>query len=787
MSAAWLWVRADLRRRWRSWVVLGILAGISVGLACAGFAGARRTDRALPSYIAASHLPDAAVLANDPAFDAAKQAEVARLPNVTAVYPFLVPFALTVSKPAGMEGPLLATTALSMKRLAGVLVDGRLPNPERADELVVNENARDRFGLDIGATVTMVQKEARPGEGDLPAELVPNGIPAVEQRLRVVGISHSPDEQVDSTPSSGFYQKYRRDLVGLENQFTALAHREADFVEFQAGVQRVLGHPVNVASVPALFGTAKVGDVSDVERNGLLLFALAVIIGAGALVGQALVRAVSAGAADLPTWRAIGADRRIVVRAMVAPTIVTVVVGVVTTLIVAIALSARFPIALTRNFDLDVGLHADWFVLGLGALGLAIAVLGTAWATAEVRVRRRAPARPRTSAMARLANAMGLRPSLLIGSRLAVEPGQGRRAVPVRSALVGAVVGVLGVVACLTFRAGLSDTVADPARSGVVWDFTVAAEGSVAKGDVATIAKDEGVAASLDAQWSRAVNINGRPTPTFGTKAVKGNLDLVVLAGHAPRGLHELAIAPTTMQELGLHLGDTVTVGPGAGRRMQIVGKALLPASSHTDYDESAWMTLPALRRVDPTAAGPASIEDYVLIRFQSDTDVPAARERLAAMGDSQGYYLEPAKLPDSVVSLGRLRALPVALAIFFGLLAVATVAHALVTTVRRRRHDLAVLRSIGFTKRDARIAIAWQSTLIAIVGIVVGVPLGIVTGRLIWKQLAESFPVAYVPPLTLLGVLLVVPVAILIANLVAAGPAHAATRIRPATVLRTE
>ncbi len=59
--------------------------------------------------------------------------------------------------------------------------------------------------------------------------------------------------------------------------------------------------------------------------------------------------------------------------------------------------------------------------------------------------------------------------------------------------------------------------------------------------------------------------------------------------------------------------------------------------------------------------------------------------------------------------------------------------------------------------------------------------------GRLIWKQLAESFPVAYVPPFALLGVLLVVPVAIIVANLIAAGPGHAATRIRPARVLRTE
>jgi ABC-type lipoprotein release transport system permease subunit len=126
-------------------------------------------------------------------------------------------------------------------------------------------------------------------------------------------------------------------------------------------------------------------------------------------------------------------------------------------------------------------------------------------------------------------------------------------------------------------------------------------------------------------------------------------------------------------------------------------------------------------------------------------------------------------------------------LAIFFALLAIATVAHALVTTVRRRRADLAVLRAIGFTRRDARVAIAWQATLIALVGVVIGVPLGVLVGRLLWRQLAASFPFEYVPPLALLAIALVVPAAIVVANALALGPAHSATRVRPATVLRAE
>ena len=146
-----------------------------------------------------------------------------------------------------------------------------------------------------------------------------------------------------------------------------------------------------------------------------------------------------------------------------------------------------------------------------------------------------------------------------------------------------------------------------------------------------------------------------------------------------------------------------------------------------------------------------------------------------------------PAKLPTAVVSLGQLRSLPLALGVFFALLASATVAHALVTTVRRRRQELAVLRSLGFTRRQSRLAIVWQATLIAVAGIVLGVPLGIVAGRLVWRSLADSFPVVYVPPIAIAAILLVVPAALAVANLLAVLPARAAARIRPAEALRVE
>jgi predicted lysophospholipase L1 biosynthesis ABC-type transport system permease subunit len=305
--------------------------------------------------------------------------------------------------------------------------------------------------------------------------------------------------------------------------------------------------------------------------------------------------------------------------------------------------------------------------------------------------------------------------------------------------------------------------------------------------DLAAINDRRDVAASTDALWARALQIDGVPTPTWGFRTLKGRMDMVVLDGRLPQSATEIAFAPETMEKLGLRIGDEVAVGAGAGRQAVVVGRVLVPASSHTDYDESGLMTRAGLVQVLPEGTGPEFTENWVLVRWSEEADGAALEREFTELANRNQYFAEPAQLPDAVDSLGQLRSLPFALAIFFGLLAVATVAHALVTTVRRRRVDLAVLRSLGFTRRDARVAIAWQATLIAIVGLVIGVPLGIALGRLLWKQLAESFPVVYVPLLELVVVLLIVPTAIVIANLVAAGPAHAATRIRPARVLRSE
>jgi predicted lysophospholipase L1 biosynthesis ABC-type transport system permease subunit len=358
--------------------------------------------------------------------------------------------------------------------------------------------------------------------------------------------------------------------------------------------------------------------------------------------------------------------------------------------------------------------------------------------------------------------------------------------VPIRSAFVGALAGVLGVVGCLTFRDGLVDAASNPARSGVTWDFGILSiNGRLPTGTLDAVAGDPAVADALEAVWVRAVSVGGTPTPTFATTPLTGNVPFAVISGRAPHGPDEIAFGPSTLRELHLALGDRVTVGPDPGVRARVVGTALLPATPHTDYDQGAWMTGAGLDAAIGSEADGAL--DFALARWKANVAAPAGARRLARLADDQNTFAGPAELPTSVDALGRLRTLPGVLTVFFAMLGAATVAHALVTTVRRRRRDLAILRALGFTHRQTRLAIGWQASTLAFVGLVVGIPLGLALGRTSWRWLAESFPVVYAPPLPVVVVIVVVPAALALANALAAEPARRAGRIKPAQALRTE
>jgi hypothetical protein len=133
--------------------------------------------------------------------------------------------------------------------------------------------------------------------------------------------------------------------------------------------------------------------------------------------------------------------------------------------------------------------------------------------------------------------------------------------------------------------------------------------------------------------------------------------------------------------------------------------------------------------------------------------------------------FVTAAERPANVVSLAGIADLPVILSGLLALMAAGTLAHTLATSTRRRRHDLAVLKSLGFTRRQLRQAVAWQATTIAGIALLIGLPPGVAGGRWAWRSLAAQLGVLPEPAVPLTAIFIAIPAALALANLIAAAP----------------
>jgi hypothetical protein len=377
---------------------------------------------------------------------------------------------------------------------------------------------------------------------------------------------------------------------------------------------------------------------------------------------------------------------------------------------------------------------------------------------------------------------------LTLGTRLALESGQGRTSVPARPAMVGAVAGVLGLVAAATFHTGLSDAVSTPERYGQSWQ-----EGGFLGLNSHDFLKPDKVRSTLTDLSERPevagvndthlvpVTIGDQSLPLFELTPVGHGITPVSLEGREPRMDDEIAIGPLTAQLLGVGVGDRVEVKGEKTLPLTVSGITFVPAAIHNAYDEGAWVTGRTLDRLYPSGSFKFHL---VLVSYHDGVDAATAT---SAINTDLGVGLEPDTPPSDVLNLRTVRALPSLMGMFLALLAIGAIGHALATAVRRRGHDMAVLRALGLTRWQVRATIGWQATVLALVGLVFGIPLGLALARTLWRVVAERTPVVYVAPLALLSLVLVVPVSILVVNILAAYPGHRAVRQRISAVLRAE
>lgn len=777
-AALRLWARSELRQRWRALVTLGVIAGLATGLALAAVAGARRTASSYERYRQATAAADALVFATQLGIPDQDYSAVLALPEVVDAGTFVLAPVAIAEHPMGTLAPGDDRLYRTLSR--PLLRHGRLPDPERPDEIVVNQEAASTYSLGVGDQMTLVSST---DISDFFNGTKPSGGPSV--RATVVGIGDSPLEAVFGMgpgflPSAGFLARFPE--VPRQPNLVVRLRPGTDVNAFHAKAAAALGLP-DIPVRDLAEDRKRFTHATDLERTGLLLFAAASFLAALVLVGQALSRSVYAMAESTRVLRALGLTGAELVAGLVLPLTITAGTAAALTVGTALAVSERFPVGLARRIDPDLGLHADWLVLAPGAVIVGLVVLAGATVAGSRAVRRRPP-RPASQRDPVLLGALRRRAPLpvAIGAGLALQGTGGDRSLPVRPALAGAVAGVLGVIGALGLVQGIDDAVDNPARAGQVWHASVfPSEAHPGKALTAALLREPDVS-EVAGMLLAPLDVDGAGLPVYALDVVRGDLSFTVLRGRAPARPDEAAIGPASSKALGKGIGDRVEVtGSRGGTTLRVVGVALLAQTPHAEFDQGVWTTSAALNNV--TTPNPDGGGVQVLVKARPGVEAAALVGRLDRVFDS----VEPVSLPQDVLLLRNVRTLPRALAAFLVVLALAALGHALVTAVRRRGHDLAVLRALGFRPAQNALCIVSQAVTIAAVGLLLGIPLGAIAGRVTWRWVAEATPLLYHAPVAAVAMGLAVPFALAAANILACLPARRAARLRPAELLRAE
>jgi hypothetical protein len=820
MGPAWLVLRADLRRRWRPMLAMALLIGLVGGVVLVSAAGARRTDTAYPRFLSRSHAADLLVSPARSGFHGYFRA-VAGLPQVAAAdtvaflqmslpVPGASPYSGLVAEasPSGGEG----TAINRVKVLAGRSFD-----PADPHAVMISQVLASRAHLRPGGTLHLIGYPQRHGGPDMGR--------AVRLAFRVSAIVVTDDEIVPAT------HELAEPRVLLSPAFSR--SRLAQSFNPAGGASYVVLRPGAAAAAftsqaIALAARYRVGAVQVVhlateytaaqraiqpEAVALAIFAVMAGLIALAVVGQLLNRQLVLDSAEFPILRALGMSRpRLTVLSLARVALVTVG-GAAAAVGVAAAASPLMPIGAARFAEPSPGIDVSLPILGTGFVVIAAAPL-LLLVPGAVRAATRVPAAPglgepgAPARPSRLAPALGLAGSVpgSLGVRMAFEPGHGRTAVPVRSALAGTTLAVAAVVAAVVFGASFLGLVGTPHSYGQNWaqqlDLQVGSVPASTGGRVlAGISGLDQYAGGNYGLVSVAGPGGGAGTavPAIGIDQLHGRGFLTLLTGRAPAGPRQITLGPRTLRLLGLHVGQWARVSAnGSTSMMRIVGSAVFAAfsvggGSATDLGTGAVVPASVLSQPNPPfCTQGVTCYNFFLLRYRPGTDLRVAAARLKAAvtkaGCPRGLCLVTTdQRPSDIHNYAGVRDTPLVLGAVLALLAVGTLTHVLLTGVRRRRRDLAVLKTLGLLRSQLLRVISWQASALAMAALLVGLPLGTLAGRWAWRLFAASIgvgPDASVPvPLLLLAI----PLTVILANLIAAGPGWSATRIRPALVLRSE
>jgi hypothetical protein len=615
MTGVWNVFRAESRRRWASWLALAVLVALVGGTVLAGTSTARRTSSAFPHFVKRYGF-DAVVFSSSPSLPRS----IAGLHDVRSV-------AVSTAYSNGnalaggqvVPGSALGVLALPTPRLGDTLklIAGRMP-VGRFD-VVAGFSLEQQFELHLGSVITV--PFYKPSQRAI--VLASNSPPPPHGpviKFRVVGFEASVVDFPSNSPSytmytsAAFDDSVGRHVVTGAVGFVRLVHGAAALPRFTFAVEHQSLSGGNFAYVESedAESAAVQGSIGP-QAVGWWLFALLAAIAGLALVGQALSRQSIVERESYPTLSSLGMRPNQLFGLCMMRAAAIGVLGTIGAVAVAFAFSPFTPVGEARAAELGGGFFFDSLVFGLGAVSIVVVVLllavVPALRAAQVRTTQLRDDHPAARGGSRVVKALaasGASPSVLVGTRHALERGRGRGSIPVATALVGTVIAVTALVATTVFGASLSNLLATPKLYGLGWQVDMGGLSyQQVTGVVASLSHNPSVTKINYGINGKYVSVNGVPVSSTIARVGKGSMVFSLIDGRYPRGDAEVALGTQTLSAAKAHVGSRV--------KLSIIG----PSGSSTNAEVTVVGTLAFPPNLSPGGLGIGAV-----IPFKTATTV---------------------------------------------------------------------------------------------------------------------------------------------------------------------
>ena len=808
-AASWL-IRTRVRRRALAMVPLALIVAAGATGTLVALGAAHRTMTAYDRYLRRA---DVGNLQINPSLSTAEIDHVIRtLPGVRSVTTHDL---LNVSAAEGLStaGDQLEGNGaqirgsvdgryITMDRPA--LRAGRLPTGHR--EAIVNVEMAKQFHVGIGDVVALsfvstADQLAAEEAGDPNAQPSPEGV----ERVTVVGIATLPDEVLPdglyprqrmvvspdvtarydcpprSLPSHASYAdllvavfpgrcaiSYRYYSLAVDGGERGVAAAQDAFVRRGTQLNAELPQSLKERGVGySLIPTITAKDRARVDRatqptvTALAVLGMSAGVVTAVVAGLAVARELRRDAeTQLQLWR-LGLTTGERARVVAAPMLLAVATGLAAALSLAWWLSPLGPVGNVRALEPSPSrMLSPW--VWRGGLTLAV-VLGAGVVTLAFSMSRRVgrPAAPRRdiSVVARI-----------VRGSAGTEVGEGIRAAFGGDRGAGVVVasGAIAtslLVTAVVFGASLSTLISTPRSYGWPWDVAVMSGfgygGLHVDAVEASLGKRRDVDRWTTLAFTNSVAVDGEPVPSMIGLGRGSKLDFALADGRLPVADDEVALGAKTAARHGVGVGDRVKVGGDnlKPRRATVTGLTVLPALGPFESDRASpgdGMVLPAAMFDANDLAGLATFVGIDVAHGTDRATTLAAIRRDYKVWGADIYtvdFVKPVR-PAEIVDAQGVRSIPLLVGGLLGVSVVVGLALVVAASVRGRRHELAILRALGFTGRQLRGSVRIQSVATMIAALAFGLPVGVALGRVVWRLFASRLAVVQPPSIPALGIL---------------------------------